>query len=401
MSSPYEFKLSPQGEELVRNLDALDCSGDSINETRHKVQHDTTEAAMLLEQWAQLNEQDHFFSSGKKRAVIAAFRELIEQDPSWVDLEARYKDPKNHYSYTLLHLATSLGLLQAVQWLANAGAPLDSTSEHGTALCIAIEADHIEIAKWLLERGASPHYTHPDSIERDHFRVLISKSPMIIAASKGNNPLVLRLFQLGAAIDESTYNRDCALYQTNWENRSDTAKLLIACGATPNHRPMAHSAFNSTLCAASVHGTVDYLQTLLDAGADMFHPAGEIGVLNTARLEYKARFMPTHKRLLDRLEQRHDEAMQRWQHINQEGTPQSVNATDMIWCSNIGKLDELMELPGWSQNRDHLLELLTHLPPWMAEHIERTQPTLLSPAAPQNRWSTRIMSEPDAERRRG
>ena len=321
---------------------------------------------------------------------------LLDADPCWIDLDARARHDPYPKLYNLLHLAVETGQLDIAQKLIEKGAPIDSVSIAGTPLSQAIMKENVEMAAMLLAHGASPHPVYASSMEKELFHIAgLQHVPMIDAAQRSAE-IILMLHQHGADVNViSNSPQHSAIGVTCWASRIAELKALLECGATPNL-----IAGGTTALRSAVENDIDleYLSTLLDAGADMHMPNPKESAYGIAHnRHYDLQKIGGAKRVA-MLDKRHDVATARWAEIQKGVKPSQITATDMVWCSNIGKLDELMNLPGWHTCAPHLRTLLMQVPPWMTEHIGQSQSALLLQETEAPTWTHRITNGSATER---
>ena len=201
------------------------------------------------------------------------------------------------------------GHLDAATVLADAGADVDDMTPDGSsALVVAIDNRHYELAAWLLDRGADPNADgvgwtalHTAVLaHRPHFRVVPDPSP---TGSLSSGALIEAL--LGAGADPNAASRErvrlatqtSPLYPTEGVTPfllaaiaadAPLMRLLLAHGAEPGITTAGGStALMAAAGAATYSGqgagsetdAFEAVTLLLDAGADV-HAADEAG--NTA-----------------------------------------------------------------------------------------------------------------------
>jgi ankyrin repeat protein len=124
-----------------------------------------------------------------------------------------------------LRRATAAGNLAEVQRLVSSGAPLESRDGQGrSALLIAVDGNHIEIARALIRAGASVN-TQADN--RD--------TPWLLAGASGRSEIVAAMIPAGP--DLSIRNRfgGNALIPACERAHVETAKLLLTTRIDVNH----------------------------------------------------------------------------------------------------------------------------------------------------------------------
>jgi ankyrin repeat protein len=150
---------------------------------------------------------------------------------------------------TPLHLAAASGDAAVVRELLGAGAALDPRDAEGlTAVQIAIEFRHFDVAALLVQRGCAI----PD---------------VLTAAFAGRADLIEPLYKndpkAGAA---ATRESETALHLAAYFGRTAAADALLACGAAPNSR---NSLGQTPLHFAAALGHAGVVRALICAGADV------------------------------------------------------------------------------------------------------------------------------------
>ncbi|KAI3926262.1 hypothetical protein MKW98_028398 [Papaver atlanticum] len=163
-------------------------------------------------------------------------------------------DSKDRIGTTPLHHATMKGHLEIVRYLLEKGAnPEASDDKNATSLHFAALSGDTKIITLLLSRGVrvdvasmsgtALHFTAGTG-HRDAVRVLLDHgaNPDVVSFQGMLRPLI------------------SAIYAKSWE----CVELLLQAGADPN----AVSFGNTPLIAAARDGSVDVIKRLLEAGAD-------------------------------------------------------------------------------------------------------------------------------------
>ena len=119
-------------------------------------------------------------------------------------------------------LASYAGNEEFVEMLLDKGAEIDAENGAGrTALIEAIENKRIETAKLLITEGADVNAKSPET----------GNTPLMYAAAKGYDSLISVLRFKGARTDERNNENMTALFFAVKNNRPETVKKLIECGA--------------------------------------------------------------------------------------------------------------------------------------------------------------------------
>lgn len=139
--------------------------------------------------------------------TVACDRGSIETVKWMLSLKRIDINGRNYNVRTPLTSTCGSGQLEIVKILIENGA--DIHIDQDRPLLASCEYGHIEIVKFLLEKGAR----------------IYADSPLYEAASLGNTKVVELLLDHGAIIT------DRVLTAAFYENRADTVKLLLSCGA--------------------------------------------------------------------------------------------------------------------------------------------------------------------------
>src|SRR4051812_46688304 len=155
------------------------------------------------------------FVDAAVRDHVAA-RKMIEARPDL--LNARWM-----HNETVLHFLAVEGYVDAVQFLAAAGAAIDEVNEFGdTALIDVAVLGNVEIAKLLLKHGANPN---APSSSRDN--------PLGAAVWSGNLELVELLLAAGARAE---FEDLCLALQTGRVPSREMEAVLARYGISPVSR---------------------------------------------------------------------------------------------------------------------------------------------------------------------
>jgi ankyrin repeat protein len=166
------------------------------------------------------------------------------------------RDPQGD---SALMMAARVGSLDSVKTLLDAGATLDAPDPNfqQTALMVAIRADQLAVAKFLVEKGAdvnlktrvgaTPPWVLPNSVPGFGHGIGIVRgglpprgsrppvpggmSPLLYAARDGRIETARYLLDKGARIDEPDGNAITPLLMAISNNHPDVARLLIDRGA--------------------------------------------------------------------------------------------------------------------------------------------------------------------------
>lgn len=115
--------------------------------------------------------------------------------------------------------ACKKGDIRMVQTLLSTSNPNQCDRFH-SVLMYAIEGNHIEISRELIQHGANVNYTKP----------LTHESPLIIASKLGNVEVVKLLIQHGADINHKSYSVTSAIMIASEKGHDQIVSYLISCG---------------------------------------------------------------------------------------------------------------------------------------------------------------------------
>ncbi len=117
------------------------------------------------------------------------------------------------------------GKLQAVSLFIDAGLSPDAKDKHGvTMLCAAIRANHGNIMRLLLERGANIDLQSEDRLN----------SPVMDATAMGANELLAELLAKGPDLNLKSKDGQTALVIAVGRNDAESVRLLLEAGADPD-----------------------------------------------------------------------------------------------------------------------------------------------------------------------
>ena len=149
--------------------------------------------------------------------------------------------------------------LAFVQSVIDAGAKLDVRGRFGFPLRAAVVANHLGIAKYLLEKGADPNIK--DSELGD---------PLQAAASSGNVDMMLLFLSHDASVDGFGGHFGNTLQAASFHGHEQAVRLLIEHGAALIHEDGNVSGrYRDALQAAVYAGRENIVEVLLAAGAPL------------------------------------------------------------------------------------------------------------------------------------
>lgn len=181
-----------------------------------------------------------------KTDLISKLDKSLSQDNSQLSLHDA--DGK-----TALHVSSEHGLMDAAEWLIDAGADVSLMENDGQQpLHIACLEGHTEVAELLLKKGASTAATADDGYQ-----------PLHMAWFEGHSELARLLLRNGADIDARQHSTNAAtpLYEAAWNRHVDVVELLLEAG--DNTQALTGTDWSS-LHAASWNGHAEVVSRLLD-----------------------------------------------------------------------------------------------------------------------------------------
>lgn len=124
---------------------------------------------------------------------------------------------------TPLHVASSEGLLEVVEWLLNHGATVHARDRNGeTPLMSAVNAGHEDVINMLVKCGA--HLAEAPSALCDQ---------ILVAASQGRSSFIKGLLAAGADVDmASLANGNTGLHAAVEADQGEVVRLLLESGAS-------------------------------------------------------------------------------------------------------------------------------------------------------------------------
>ncbi|NXT78852.1 ASB3 protein, partial [Zapornia atra] len=157
-----------------------------------------------------------------------------------------------------LHLSARHGSLESLRALLEAGVDLNEvTTEATTALFLAVENEHVDTVKFLLQHGANVEGPHSlsgwNSLHQASFqecteimKILLEKgaskeckddfgiTPLFVAAQYGKLESLRLLVSYGAAVNCQANDRATPLLIAAQEGHTECVALLLSSGADPN-----------------------------------------------------------------------------------------------------------------------------------------------------------------------
>ncbi|RNF38782.1 ankyrin repeat domain-containing protein [Planococcus salinus] len=147
--------------------------------------------------------------------------------------------PSPYFQTTFLHAAAEYSTLEVVQEMVEQGADPDTLNPDGyPVLFTAIRNNKTDIAEHLLDWGADPGYVGYDTSERSMSN---SATPLMLAAERGNVPLIEDLVYRGVDVDQQNEVGETALMFAVYHDRLNAAQTLVAFGADTQVRDNTHA----------------------------------------------------------------------------------------------------------------------------------------------------------------
>ena len=179
-------------------------------------------------------------------------------DPNWL---------YNKEDAPALVLATHRSNKEILCFLLDAGADVNVTSRHPSVLQVAVSEGNAPIVQELLRRGVDPDSA---SLENRHDPVGFWETPLVMAINEGQDEILHMLLNAGANVNAPAVESCNALQAA--ANKTDTidyVQLLLDRGADVNEHYGRRHYGRSALQAAADQGNIQLVQLLLLHGADV------------------------------------------------------------------------------------------------------------------------------------
>lgn len=161
-------------------------------------------------------------------------------------------------SETPLIQAVTIGDLDQVQTLVDQGAAVNTLTEQGTPLALAVAEGKDQIAWYLLSRGASADLAGADGI-----------TPLMVASQAGDRQLVQLLLSAGADVNAEGRQGQTPVLLAARDGQLSVVKVLLAAGANVNVSQDGRSLLMHLVAA----GDLLTAEAVLAAGADVNYRA--------------------------------------------------------------------------------------------------------------------------------
>lgn len=184
-----------------------------------------------------------FFAAAHAGEVEKVVR-MLQQDPSLVEAE-----DEQCFQYRALNIAVWRDNRPLVDALLEAGSDIDAfdSFEPGpwNALQHALNYNHLEMAEYLVERGATIDVHSAAGLPRmQQLRLLLNSDPSLIQARGGDGKMPLHfaanpevaafLLERGAEIDARDMDHFSTPAQWAADHRNDVSRFLVSRGAQPD-----------------------------------------------------------------------------------------------------------------------------------------------------------------------
>ena len=190
---------------------------------------------LLIEKGADVNYEGPYAINGHT-AIDFAPRASLTKNPailrlllsSGVNVNARYNEVSYERSnISLLHEATSIGAVAAIQTLLEFGAEIDAQSNYGTVLMFALVICREDVVKLLLAKGADPNLRALSGVGYPLPEETGYKSPLEAAIYVRDASKVKLLFEYGAVPDFSTVEFMDRVLPLGWEWAEDEIRRRL------------------------------------------------------------------------------------------------------------------------------------------------------------------------------
>jgi len=196
-------------------------------------------AGLLLDRGAHVYEQNdagNLLVLASSRNLAALAKKLAETGKFDLNQKAR------NNSMSALHYAAKAGNLELARYLIEKGANVNLYGEaNKTSLHIACEKNDMAMAQMLLEKGANANVYELESVGNlslysGGYKRRFGNSPLHYAAQSGNLQLVQLIVESGADINAKSMEENTPLHYAAYHGHNDIIRFLVARGADINAR---------------------------------------------------------------------------------------------------------------------------------------------------------------------
>jgi ankyrin repeat protein len=166
-------------------------------------------------------------------------------------------DPKSLALSMRFLEATIDGNVGDVDALLDEGAQIESRASGETALMLAAQEGHVDIARLLLDRGAIL------DARNNH-----GNSSLLLASREGREEMVRLLLDRGADIEAVEKEGWTALIMAAWNGEAGIVRVLLERGANVNARATDDEG-STALIRGAMAGSPEVLRLLIEHGADI------------------------------------------------------------------------------------------------------------------------------------
>ena len=254
--------------------------------------------------------------------------------------------------------------MQEVVLLVEAGANInDVTPEGRCMLHELVETNHLDLARYLINKGANLEIRMPDGLKN---------TPLLYATWSHINVEMAKLFiECGASMIAQDSVGDTALHNAGLKDLAEVVRHALSI-REDIQAGMLNNTKRSALANAVSNGHPNTAAAFTRDG----WPIDETAVKSSPTYDGMSENHHKTKTLINQtLAAAHD----RWIHFLHErhGDVTSLTREDICAFSNIEATDEIFRPRNWVDHKKELFSLMSSLPPWLAAHIISRQPSLL------------------------
>lgn len=201
-----------------------------------------------------------------------------------------------------LFTAAKQGNIVAVKELINKGADINFVCETSckgwTPLMIAAAENHIDVVKFLLEKGANPNVQNQYGRTALHFAVNYSFEPIVnLLLENGADPKIKTFQNLESNKKEPSSPIEAAIRREDSRNHSKSSYNILKTLIYKTGEVNAEYDQVTPLVAAVVANDYDFVKYLLENGANPYHVMRKTGPQGNIIAEYKLEEMVLDQRM--------------------------------------------------------------------------------------------------------